>query len=252
MDGRARACNLTQDDKARIKKARQNVTLYYNHQNPVPLQVTKALPHIAKKFEADSVFGPELFFGIQLSEAYPDHKIVLIKRSKGGMSLFGAWNPDWSKEKAKWMNEQNAPKLYSDFIDYTKSILNTMEPDSYELCGMLWVQGETDSNTNRFGPEPAEQYGENLRKLIDGVRREFSNSELPFLMLQVGSGQVVESMKDIAQNDPYASLIPQENDENYKFYFKRNPPPLGHYVCESMKQIGTLFFETYLNDYENN
>src|SRR5210317_1565250 len=87
MDGRAKADCLSKEDKLRIKKAQQNVTLYYNHRPPLPLNTTKVLPHVAKKFKADSLFGPELFFGIKMSEQYPDHKIILIKRSKGGMSL---------------------------------------------------------------------------------------------------------------------------------------------------------------------
>lgn len=252
MDGRARAFNLTKDDKARIKKAQHNVTLYYNHQKPVPLQATKALPHIARKFKSDSVFGPELFFGVSLSEAYPTHKIILIKRSKGGMSLYGAWNPEWNADKAELMNELKAPKLYADFIGYAKRVLAKLPPDSYELCGMLWVQGETDSNTKRFGDAPAEDYEENLQKLITGVRTEFSTPNLPFLIFQVGNGKVVDGMKHLAKKDDSISLIPQEPNESSKFYFKRNPDPIGHYVCESMKQIGVYFFEFYKNKYAEN
>lgn len=248
MDGRARAYNLTVEDKERIKKAQQNVTLYYNHRPSTPLQVTKVANHIARKFKADSLFGPELFFGIKLSEQYPNHKIILIKRAKGGMSLYGAWNPEWSEEKAKLMNELKAPKLYSDFINYAKSILSDLNPNSYEICGMLWVQGETDSG-KRFGSEPAETYEANLIKLINGVRTEFSLSNLPFLIFQVGGGNVVKGMQNIAKKDAFVSLIPQSSDKNSKDYYKKNPPPIGHYICESMKRIGIEFFELYQKHY---
>lgn len=248
MDGRARAYNLTTEDKGRIKKAQQNVTLFYNHRDPVPFQATKVADHIARKFEADTLFGPELFFGIKMSETYPNHKIILIKRARGGMSLYGAWNPEWSEDKAKLMNELNAPKLYSDFISYAKSILSELEPNSYEICGMLWVQGETDSG-KRFGPLPAESYEANLNKLIAGIRTEFALPNLPFLMFQVGNGKVVEGMKNIAEADEYVSLIPQSNNKKSKDYYPKNPPPIGHYVYESMKRIGILFFERYINNY---
>jgi hypothetical protein len=248
MDGRARAYKLSTEDKKRIKEAQKNVTLYYNHRDPVPIQPTKVAKHTAKKFEADTLFGPELFFGVKLSEAYPDHKIVLIKRAKGGMSLYGAWNPDWDEEKATLMNELNAPKLYSDFISYAKSILKEMNSEEYELCGMLWVQGETDSG-KRFGTKPAEAYQQNLENLISGVRTEFSKPELPFIIFQVGGGKVVEAMKTIDKEDEFVSLIPQSNDKNSKDYYKRNPPPIGHYVYESMKRIGEQFFEYYQKNY---
>ena len=248
MEGRARALNLTNEDNIRLEKAKRNVTLYYNHQAPVPLQVTTPPKHVAIKFEAEQLFGPELFFGINMSEKYPDCEIVLIKRSKGGMSLYGAWNPDWDEEKAKQMNELDDPELYYDFIDYSKSILINYDKSEYEICGMLWVQGETDSG-KRFGPEPANAYEENLKKLISGVRKEFNAANLPFIIFQVGNGKVVEGMKNIAKYDENVSLIPQSHDIDSEYYFVRNPSPIGHYKYESMKKIGEYFFKYYQKDY---
>ncbi len=250
MDGRARAKNLTAEDKVRLEKAKKNVILYYNHQPPVPLQVTKGSEYIQKKFKAESFFGPELFFGINMSEQYPENKIILIKRSKGGMSLYGAWNPNWSEEKAKVTNEENQPKLYNDFITYADSILKTYNKSEYELCGMLWVQGETDSG-KRFGPKPAEDYEKNLKSLIRSVRKDLAKPNLPFLIFQVGRGKVVEGMKNTAKDFANVSLIPQSSNKNSEDYFVKNPPPLGHYTYVSMKRIGRLFFKYYQDFYAN-
>ncbi len=250
MDGRARAFNLTEEDKIRLAKAKKNVTLYYNHQEPVSLQVTVTQEHAIKNFGTDKLFGPELFFGIELSEKYPNHKIILIKRSRGGMSLYGAWNPDWTLEKATKMKEDTAPKLYTDFISYTKEILKDFNKEDYELSGMLWVQGETDSAVKRFGTIPGETYEENLTDLINGVRTEFSTPKLPFIIFQVGHGKVVKAMQNIANNDAFVSFIPQSKDENSDIFYRRNPLPLGHYTYVSMKKIGTRFFEYYQKDYK--
>jgi len=252
MDGRARGYNLTEDDKARLQKAQSHILFYYNHQTPVPLQLTTPSKYVQKKFDTEQVFGPELFFGIKLSEAYPQDSFIFIKRSRGGMSLYGAWNPNWTEEKAKAMNEDDDPKLYSDFINYTDSILNTMDTSEYELCGMLWVQGESDSGTKKNGSIPAETYEQNLRNLINGVRTKFHKPNLPFLIFQVGTGKVVEGMKNIAADDDFVVLIPQDNDENSKYHFNRNPAPLGHYIYESMKRIGSYFFEFYENNFAKN
>ena len=249
MEGRARAFNLTKEDKKRLEKAKKNVTLYYNHKKPVPLQVTTPAAHTQKKFGAEQMFGPELFFGIHLAEKYPNQKFIFIKRSKGGMSLFGAWNPNWTIEKAKVMKEDNDPKLYSDFISYAKEVLSGFDKDSYELCGMLWVQGETDSGKKKNGTIPADTYESNLKNLISGVRMEFHQPQLPFIIFQVGSGKVVKAMKNIAKDDVYVSLIPQSKDKNSELFFVRNPLPLGHYTYESMKKIGTLFFDYYEINY---
>jgi len=251
MDGRARAYKLTDEDRKRIRKAQKNVVLYYNHQPPKPLSATKSNNYIRKKFKTDSVFGPELFFGVNLSEAFPDRKIILIKRSLGGMSLYGAWNPEWTLSKAKLMHEENKPKLYGDLLQYAREILSQMNPDEYILAGMLWVQGETDSAVKKFGEQPADEYEKNLKKLIQGVRREFNKEDMPFLIFQVGNGKVVQAMKHIAQEDPYTVLIPQVKKKTSKYFFERNPAPLGHYKYSSMKKIGRYFFEYYMNNFND-
>ena len=251
MDGRAKAEKLTQEDRDRLEKAKKNVTLYYNHQKPVGLQETKVPDHTAKKFGAEKLFGPELFFGIEMSEKYPEHQIILIKRARGGMSLYGAWNPNWTLERAKAMNEEKAPALYNDFIAYAHEVLKELPKDSYELCGMLWVQGESDSGTKKNGSLPGEEYQNSLETLIAGVRKEFKHPALPFILFQVGSGKVVKGMENIANKDANVSLIPQSNDKKSKDYFERNPPPIGHYTYRSMKRIGTLFFEYYESNYSN-
>jgi hypothetical protein len=186
-----------------------------------------------------------------MSEAYPDHQIILIKRSRGGMSLFGAWNPDWSIEKASLINEQDQPQLYSEFINYSNKVLGGLEKDNYELCGMLWVQGESDSG-KKGGMEPREAYEDNLTKLISRVRQDFNCPELPFLLFQVGHGKVVKAMQNVAKADANVVLIPQEKDKNSKFYFEKNPPPIGHYVTSAMKKIGEYFFDFYEQSFSSN
>lgn len=244
MDGRAKASDLLESDKLRLKNAQKNVTLYYNFDEGNPLDTTKVATHIAKKFGANYLFGPELFFGIEMSEKYPEHQIVLIKRSRGGMSLYGAWNPNWSLEKATLIKEENQPKLYEEFVRYSKKILSNYNTNNYELCGMLWVQGESDSG-KKGGVKPSETYQENLTHLITSVRKDFKHSQLPFLLFQVGHGKVVKAMQNIAENDKNVVLIPQEKNKNSKFYFERNPAPIGHYKTNAMKKIGTYFFEFY-------
>jgi len=185
-----------------------------------------------------------LFFGIEMSEKYPEHQIILIKRARGGMSLYGAWNPNWTLEKATLIKEQNQPKLYEEFVNYSKKVLSKCDEKEYELCGMLWVQGESDSG-KKGGLKPREAYQENLTNLVASVRRDFKHPKLPFLLFQVGFGKVVKAMQNVAKADENVVLIPQEQNKKSKFYFERNPPPIGHYTTPAMKKIGMYFFEFY-------
>ncbi|MFK7950543.1 MAG: sialate O-acetylesterase [Saprospiraceae bacterium] len=249
MEGRANGDLLSEEDLKRLEKVAPNIAFHYNHFPVTPLQLTTPKPYIQKKFSLEKSFGPELFFGINLVEKYPKDEFVFIKRSQGGTSLYGCWNPDWTLAKAKVMNEEKQPKLFTDFVNYGQSILANMDTSEYEICGMLWVQGESDSGIKKHGTIPAETYGQNLQNLIKETRKQFNVPNLPIMIFQVGSGKVVEGMKSIAKSDDFVFLIKQSKNKKSTNYYERNPPPIGHYTAKSMKKIGERFFETYERDY---
>ena len=245
MDGRANAADLPVEDLKRLEKVAGRIKFYYNHNPLTPLQVTDASEYIKNKFSLEKSFGPELFFGIKLAEEYPDQEFIFIKRSKGGTSLYGCWNPDWDEKKAAHMKEAEEPKLYFDFIKYIETVMDDYKTSEYEFSGVLWVQGETDSGTKKWGELPAEEYGKNLRNLISGLRSEMNSPDLPFVMFQVGGGKVVEAMKATAEQDSLVYLIPQSARKGSPDFYQKNPPPIGHYIASSMKRIGEEFFYIY-------
>ena len=244
MDGRGDGSQLTADDRQRLAAVQDRVLLAYNGGATQPLDVTTPQPWIGKKFGLDLTFGPELFFGIRVAEAWPDHDILLIKRSLGGTSLYGAWSPDWNLDRALVMNEADRPHLFAELVGDIETVLGALGDKDYEIAGMLWVQGETDSNVNKFGPEPAATYGENLGRLIREIRKVAGDPDLPFHMLQVGGGAVVEGMRDTAEQMPFVYLIPQSRDPESSSFLPKYGPPVGHYNYTGMKRIGGLFAES--------
>lgn len=262
MDGRGDASMLTEEDLNGLSFAQKRIQFYYkgsvqNTKNPLimdgVLNVTDPWQFVKEKFRLKKCFGPELFFGINLSKAYPNQNFVFIKRSQGGTSLYGAWNPEWSIAKAKLINEENKPKLFNDFIETADEQLSKLPPGSYELAGMIWVQGESDSG-NKYGALPSETYGENIRKLIQKVRVHYNAPELPFLMLNVGSKKVVKGMKEAVKSLPNVTLVEKSNDplnDNYTPTYTHfwNGKPAGHYNYIGMKKIGELFFDSYKSNY---
>jgi len=48
----------------------------------------------------------------------------------------------------------------------------------YEICGMLWMQGESDAGNI----EKAQAYENNLPLLFDDVRKQTGKKELPIVM----------------------------------------------------------------------
>lgn len=250
MDGRANGGDLSSEDLARLEKVADRINFYNNHKPVSNLQFTPSTPYLKEKFKFDFIFGPELFFGIEMAEKYPDEEFIFIKRALGGTSLYGCWNPNWTYEKAKISLEENKPKLYFDFRDYVKEVLKDYSYDSYEIKGMLWVQGEADSNIMKRGEKPANSYGENLQALVNAVRNDFNQPELPFVLFQVGKGKVVEGMKETTRKDPNVYLIPQSDDKKSTDFYAQYDPPLWHYTTESMKRIGIAFYKSFSEIYK--
>jgi hypothetical protein len=239
MEGRADGMRLIPQDLERLAKAQTNVRLAFNNQSECPLKPVQPSAEIAEIYKRELIFGPELFFGIALSEAWPDENILLIKLSEGATSLHGCWHPQWSKDKAATVGEEHGPKLYRELIDYVEQTLSKYEKDEYKICAMLWVQGETDAG-NKIA---AAEYGRNLEQFIRHVRQDVENDTLPFLLFQVGHGKVVEGMKQTAQLLPNVILIPQSQEPNSANFYPKMEN--GHYNYEGMKKIGQRFAHVF-------
>jgi len=263
MDGRGDASKLSEAEMKLLAIASQKIHFVYKgtvgEGNAIryngALDFTNPWDFVKQKFRVEKCFGPELFFGIELVKNYPKHDYLFIKRSQGGTSLYGAWNPNWSVENASFFNEQDKPKLYKDFINLVDAELSKRHPDSYEIIGMLWVQGETDSNTSN-GPTAADSYQENLENLINSVRGHYNIADLPFLLLGVGSKKVQNAMVKVSNKLTNVTFIERSQDLNKSNYtpiytHKWKGKPVGHYNYEGMKKIGQLFYENYLDNYLN-
>ena len=241
MEGRADGNKLNDEDRERLEKVQDRVQLAFNNVPPRPLNVVKPSDEIARIYERDLIFGPELFFGIAMAEAWPEDRILLIKLSAGGTSLHGAWNPNWQHDKAALMEEENNAQLYGALTEYVDEILSGYEPDEYELGAMLWVQGESDGSNKTA----AAAYGDNLAMLVSKIRQDLNREELPFIMFQVGRNKVVEGMRRVSRDVPGVTLIPQSQDPiSLDFYEKMEN---GHYNYAGMKKLGTRFAQVYLH-----
>ena len=263
MDGRGDASKLSKAEMKLLSNASQKIYFVYKgtvgEGNAIEykgaLDFTNPWSFVKKKFRIEKCFGPELFFGIELVKNHPKHDYLFIKRSQGGTSLYGAWNPNWSFEKASFFNEQDKPKLYQDFINLVDTELAKLNPDSYEIVGMLWVQGETDSNTIN-GSIAADTYHQNLENLVNSVREHYYIPNLPFLILGVGSKKVQKAMFEVSKKLNNVSFIERSREVNKINYtpiytHKWKDKPVGHYNYEGMKKIGQLFFESYQASYAN-
>lgn len=169
-NGRADAAQLAEP----LASAQKNVRFYWHRS-----QKTTNVGHLPENQWTDldpgsghgitepvypKEFGPELTFGQTLAKAHPKSKIAIIKYSVGGSNLHKQWS-------------EKGP-LYATFLKVTRDALAalTKEKHTYELRGMVWQQGESDTSA-----ETANNYEKNLTDLIQRVRKDlFEGKAAPF------------------------------------------------------------------------
>ena len=128
-------------------------------------------------------FGPELMFGIRMSELKPDEKIAIVKYARGGSAIQigaapgGSWRPRY-----KGGNDVNQ---YDHFLAALRNatafadINGDGAPDRLVPGAIIWMQGEGDASHNRY---TAENYEANLADLISHMRAAMRVDDLPVVI----------------------------------------------------------------------
>lgn len=133
-----------------------------------------------------NTFGPEISLAEEISKSYPNETIGIIKSSFGGTGIL-AWSPNWTKEQADRTNDGRKGDLYKVLIDKVKAAQKEAE---IEIVGFLWQQGGKDMTNLSLGKE----YFENLKSLIEGLRKDLN---LPNLPVFVGCSVSKETLNNI-------------------------------------------------------
>lgn len=125
--------------------------------------------------------GPEFGFSREIAKDISAEKIYLIKVACGGTAI------DWWLPKDKDVADryQWHSRLVSNIDEALKAI-----PGEYEIAGMLWMQGETDTMRKNM----AESYQKNLEELISIMRTKFKEPQLPVVVGRITS-QLLKSKK---------------------------------------------------------
>lgn len=101
-------------------------------------------------------FGPSGPFAQALRKAMPDKTVGLIVNARGGTSI-----EEWTKGK----------KLYVNSVNRVRSL------NGVKLAGILWVQGFNNADDT--------EYLGKLTHLVDDLRADLGNPDLPFIAGQV-------------------------------------------------------------------
>ncbi|MAO15461.1 MULTISPECIES: sialate O-acetylesterase [Flavobacteriaceae] len=118
-------------------------------------------------------FGPEIGISMQLSKNNPNKKFILIKYAIGGASLLD-WAPNYSKDKAEITGNPQFGSMYNRLIKLTDSLTEGLNA---KVKALIWMQGERDARI----PEAGKDYYGNFEKLINSVRIDYENQEMPII-----------------------------------------------------------------------
>ena len=246
MAGAGNYDKLENSIKKRIEKVADRVFISQSNTSQKPLSWFKNKP--SKKYDFTKRFGPELLMGLTLAEKYPNKEFLLIKHAKGGTALYGAWNPDWSIEKAKEIEKgekKQSLNLVEQHIDLINQNLNVLKEKgkSFKIIGMTWMQGENDAVLEKA----ANMYAENLEKLIVKYRVMFKEKNMPFIFGQINSrygfkdgAEIVRNQMEIASKKiKNTFLIKTSTDRNWLDFPKHDDNV--HYNTEGQKKLGVAF-----------
>jgi hypothetical protein len=252
MAGAGNYEELDNETKKRIEAVSNRVSVCFNGKKAKPLSYYDNKP--SEKYNFLKRFGPELLMGLTLAEVNPNQEYLLIKTSQGGTALYGAWNPNWSGEKAMAVEKgemKQKIKLYEKHVVQIHKELTRLKAggNSYKIIGLAWMQGENDAVLI----EAATSYKENLENLISSYRNEFNLENMPFIAGQTnshygvkgGSDIVRKAFIDVEKSVAHVDIIETLRDSPYSDFPKHTDDV--HYNTEGQKRLGIAFAKALLS-----
>jgi hypothetical protein len=179
-------------------------------------------------------FGPEVAFGKDISAAFPNETIALVKVAWSGTSLAYDWRPPSAGG--------TIGPLYTQFVNKVRDALATIPAGNTPvISGMCWMQGESDA-CNIY---PASEYESNLRCLIADLRAEFGVPQMPFVIAMIDRTPtwqeydvVREAEMNVASSVPYVGIFdtdPFASDGSH--YYAAGLVDMGRAFARSMTDL---------------
>lgn len=193
--------------------------------------------------EGGGFFGPELGLAERLSELYPDELFFIIKCAWGGSNLHSQWLSPSAQGRTG--------RMYKSFVEYVETSMEYLLLKGYDakIEGMCWMQGESDS----FSVEAATEYGDNLSKLIEDIRKKFSRYSaedgLAFVDAYIAATpafwvhyELVNQSKDeVAKSSDMNALVDTISAGLTCDLEPEGAPDIPHYDSMSQIKLGRLF-----------
>ncbi len=173
--------------------------------------------------------GPGFAFAKRLTEAFPNENIGLIPCAVGGSDI-DVWVPSAYYEPTK-----SYP--YDDALRRARVALA-----QGNLAGILWHQGESDSN-----PEKAPEYGHKLVALIQRLRQDLNAPAVPVVVGTLGDF-IVKRNKDAVTINKALQAIPGQVANTYCVVSAglTDKGDSTHFDTPSARTLGRRYAEVFI------
>ncbi|MCX6215691.1 sialate O-acetylesterase [Spirosoma sp.] len=173
--------------------------------------------------------GPGLAFAQKLVDSDEEVNVGLIPCAQGGSGI-DVWVPD-----AYYAATKSYP--YDDAIKRAKKAL-----ENGELAGILWHQGESDSQ-----PEKAAVYAQKLTALVSRIRTDLHAENVPFLVGTLGDFYV-KKHPAAAQINTVLEDLPKTVPNMYVVLARglTDKGDTTHFDTSSARTLGRRFADAYL------
>ena len=187
--------------------------------------------------DEQTTVGPELSFARQIAER-SEKAVYIVKYGQGSTSLAEDWNP-------------NGGRQYNTFTQTVDAALSALKADGrrYEIDGLVWMQGESDTYEDRFAP----QYQDNLTNFV-GNMRELYGDELDIAIGLVRGdlptskenlGLVRAAQQAVAEADPQVTLVDTDALGVAEDVMRVDIDDFTHYNAAGQVLLGNAFGEAF-------
>lgn len=153
----------------------------------------------------DRGFGPELSFGHSMAD-HTERPLAILKCAKGGSGLYNDWRPHVTDDPMTLTNQ---------LIQQGREALDAFERVglTMNIAGILWYQGECDSQAHNPTPE---RFGSMLRTLLNRLRTELpeaSHARAVLFRVNPLKGNpphydtIRRQIQEVADSDPMAAWV---------------------------------------------
>ena len=145
-------------------------------------------------------FGPEIAFGRRMAQAWPNETICIVKQAVGGTGVL-AWHPNWTAEQADRTGDARKGNLWKAL---TGKVHQACSAADCEIVGFVWLQGGKDMLKVDTGRE----YGDNLKAMVQGIRRKFDVPNLLFVLGSYRSKGMPDDLSGVAEK--VKAMVPRK------------------------------------------